>query len=147
MFISQVLGEKKPHFDCNDGKIIQKVQAGEVPGRPPGRIHDLAWELLEKCWKMDPAERPQTAELYNTLSNLVTGPQITETVGSPRRQSVTGELPGRLKLQVQVIKFSFDKSKKRQFYVKLRYGNRNHTTSPTNPVGGSGEHTWFVSIS
>jgi len=41
------------------------------------------------------------------------------------------------------IKVSFDKSKQQPFYVKLKYGNKEYTTSPTKSFDTSGGHTWF----
>jgi len=50
---------------------------------------------------------------------------------------------GKLKLRIQSIKISLNKQKQRQFFVKFRYENKDHTTSPTKVVAGD-EHTWSV---
>ena len=34
----------------------------------------------------------------------------------------------------------------RRFYVKLKYGNQSHTTSPIDHIGHSDGHTWFVLV-
>ena len=138
--VSQVLTEKKPYFNCNDSNIVPKVQAGEIPERLPGRIGDSVWELLGKCWSRLPERRPSAAELHDAFSDLCAHPQATHTQGRLGK----GELPEKLELWVQSIRFSLDKSKKGRFYVKLKYGNRDHTTPLTNPVEGSGEYTWFM---
>jgi len=119
------------------------VQAGEMPERPSGRIDDLVWGLLRRCWGRNPTERPSSFEVYNTLSSLSSPPQVRQ---SPQEShtpqgSSTEELPGKLKLNFQSIKVSPDQPKQ-QFYVKLKYGNMDHATSSTNYVGGSGEHGW-----
>ena len=139
--ISQVLTETKPYHGESYNTILSMIEAGKTPERPAEGIDDVTWELLEKCWKRDPAERPSTVELYNTWSNPTHSPQEAHT--SSKRLG-TGGPPGQLKLRVLDVKFSLDLSKKRQFYVKLRYGNKNYETPPTDPVDGSGAHKWFV---
>lgn len=139
--ISQVLTETKPYNGVSYNTILSKIDARETPERPAGRIDDVTWELLEKCWRRVPAERPSAVELYNTWSNPTHSPKEAQT--SSRRPG-TGGLPGQLKLRVLDIKFSLDLSKKRQFYVKLGYGNKGYETPPTGPVDGSGAHKWFV---
>lgn len=100
------------------------------------------WELLEKSWSRFPTKRPSTQELYNTLSNPSRHPQVPPT---PQGQPMTGELPGKLRLQFLGIKFS-PGQQKHQLYVKLKYGNKDHTTSPTGSVVGYGEQIWFAFI-
>ena len=54
------------------------------------------------------------------------------------------ELPGRVKLLLMSIKVSFDRSKQQPFSVRLKYGKKAYTSSPTKVLDTSGEHTWFV---
>ena len=54
------------------------------------------------------------------------------------------ELPGKLKLQAQSIKISLGKPKKQRFSVRFKYGNEDHTTSPTTKTLAGDEHTWFA---
>ena len=140
--ISQVLTGKRPYHDCDWNVIIFKIQSGETPERPAGAMTNQIWELLEKNWSRFPEKRPSTQELYNTLSNPSRHPQVSPT---PQGQPIIGELPGRLKLQFRGIKFS-PRQPKHQLYVKLKYGNKDYTTSPTDFVAGSGEQTWFAFI-
>lgn len=98
------------------------------------------WEYLEKCWSRDPQQRPPIADVYSTFSGFRSLPQVVHT---PDGRSPMEELPGRLKLQVQSIKLSLDKPKQQQFSVRFKYGNKDHTTSPTKAVT-SDEHIWFV---
>ncbi|KAF9789186.1 kinase-like domain-containing protein [Thelephora terrestris] len=140
MTVYEVLSNNIPYSGFNENSALQKVQAGEIPGRPSEGINDQAWELLNKCWSRNPPGRPSTLELYNILSNLASNPQGTHTT---QGQPAAGKLPEKLKLQVQSLRFSRDKSKTGQFYVKFRYGNMGHKTSPTNAANASGEHTWF----
>ena len=109
-----------------------------VPVRPHGALDDLAWGLLEQCWTRTPEERPPIAEVYRTLKF---GPKATHI---PRSPSAIGELPGMLLLHVHSINFSEDQPGQQQFYVKLRYGDREYTTSPTNYKNEWGGHTWFA---
>ncbi|KAF9789185.1 kinase-like domain-containing protein [Thelephora terrestris] len=141
MVIYEVLSNTKPYSDCNYGNIVPKVQAGEMPERPPDGINDQVWELLEKCWSRDPGKRPPTLELYNILSNLAVDPQATYTT---QGQSAKKQLPGKLKLQARSLKISHKKPKTGRFYVRFRYGTTVYKTSPTKPAEGSGEHTWFA---
>ena len=119
--------------------ILEKILAGELPQRTPG-IDDTVWEFLQKCWSRDPAKRPSTAEAYDAFSQFRLLPKFTPT---PEGLSVT-ELPERVKLQVRSIKVSFDKSKQQQFFVKLTYGNKDYTTSPTKAMDALRKHMWFV---
>ncbi|KAF9650321.1 kinase-like protein [Thelephora ganbajun] len=141
MVIYEVLAGEKPYYKDNRSNMLSKVQAGEIPERPSDRINDPAWELLQKCWGKNLSERPPTVTVYKTLSELSSCPQVIHTP-QPEGRSVTGELPGKLKLQFQSIKISLDKSKQQQFSVKLKYGSKDYTTALTKPVDDSGEHTW-----
>jgi len=42
------------------------------------------------------------------------------------------------------IKVPFERSKQQPVYVKLKYGNKEHMTSPTKLFDSSNGHTWFV---
>jgi len=68
--------------------------------------------------------------VYNTFTNFCSLHSATE-------------LPGVLKLQVQRIMFWFPKAKQ-QFFVKFKYGNKDHTTSLTTGATAGGQYTWFV---
>ena len=61
---------------------------------------------------------------------------------APDGRPETGELPEKLKLQVQSIRISHNKSK--QFSVKFKYGNKYHTTLLTTKAESGGEHAWFA---
>lgn len=106
--------------------------------RAHGVIDDLVWELLEKCWSRVPQERPPIVGLHRILKIR---PAVTHI---PWRRTTSGELPGALKLHVQSIKFSEYWQNPQQFYVKFKYGNRDHETSPTNLTNDLNEQTWFV---
>ena len=149
--------------------MLSVVRAGEVPVRLSGRIDDLAWGLLEKCWSRVPGERPTAAEVSTTFSNLSSrlrvnhaprgqiamgerlerSPSLTPSSGSnpisPERRLIR-KMPSKLELQLRGIRFSQDQPKGRRFYVKLKYGNQSHTTSPTDHIGHSDGHTWFVFV-
>ncbi|KAF9785749.1 hypothetical protein BJ322DRAFT_737992 [Thelephora terrestris] len=130
MVIYEALTEKKPYHNCSDSSILPKAQAGETPERPPDKIDDSVWVLLQGCWSRDPANRPPIGDVYSAL------------LGRAQGQLLIAGLPAKLMLQFQGIKLSPNQSKRQSFYVKLRYGKKDHTTSPTNCVYSSGEHAW-----
>jgi len=126
-----------PYSGSSDAATLRKIQAGETPQQPYDGIDDAVWDFLEKCWDSDPSKRPSTAQVSNAFSEFHSLPQVMPT-------SAIEELPGKLKLQVQSIKISLDKSKQQQFSIKFKYGTRGHTTALAKPVGGPGEHAWFA---
>jgi len=126
-----------PYSKYDSTAILEKIRLGELPQKPPG-IDDTVWDFLRKCWSRDPTKRPSTAQVCEAFSELRSLPKFTSDGQS------TTDLPGKVKLKVQSIKVSFEKSKQHQFSVKLKYGNKDHTTSPTKPLDSSGEHTWFA---
>lgn len=129
-----------PYFKFNDTTTLLKIQAGEMPQRPSG-VSDPVWEFLKKCWNRDLAERPSTDQVYDAFSQPLSIPQF---MHIPEGESAIEELPRKLKLEVQSVKVSLDKPRQQQFSVKLKYGNKDHTTSPTKKAPAVDEHTWFV---
>ena len=119
--------------------MLEGIRVGEPLQRPP-EIGDDVWEFLQKCRSNDPSKRPSTAKVYLAFSRSGVLPNFTPTL---KGQSATG-LPRNVKLQVQSIKFSSDKSKQQQVSVKLKYGNKEHTTSLMKFSDTSAEHTWFA---
>ena len=99
-----------------------------MPKRPSEGTTDPVWQFLEECWSWDPSERPSTTRVYNTLSKF----------------RVIEELPAKLELQVQSIKFSLIRPKKQQFFVKFKYGDKGHTTSLATRAAAGDEYTWFA---
>jgi len=139
MIVYEVLTGNMPYSKYNDTVTLAKIQAGELPQRPSNGIDNSVWEFLEKCWNREPMHRPSTAQAYEAFLQFRYLPQVAPTEGRPGME----ELPGKLRLQVQSIKISFSKSKQYQLCVRLKYGNKNHTTSPTTKaVDSSDEHTW-----
>lgn len=131
-----------PYSKYNDTVTLSKIQAGELPQKPTDGIRDTVWGFLEKCWNRDPTKRPSIAEVYDAFLQFRSLPQV---VPASAGRSGMEELPGKLRLQVQSIKISLGKSKQHQLCVKFKYGNKNHTTSPTTKAThGSDEHTWFA---
>jgi len=125
--ISQVLTGSTPYAGCDDTTAMLIVQAGKTLQRPSDGISDPVWQFLEKCWIWNPQERPSATKLYDAFS----------------RFHATQELPEKLKLEVRGIKIPFAIPKEQQFTVKVKYGNKNHTTPLTTKVVAD-EHTWFV---
>jgi len=135
------LTEYTPYSGCSDTVTLLKIQAGEMPQRPSDGITDPVWEFLERCWSRDPTKRPPIAEVYGFFSQLRSNPQVTYPTEG---RSAMEELPGRLKVQAQSIKISLSRPKRQRFYLKYRYGNKDHTTSPTTKSVAGSEHTWFA---
>lgn len=131
-----------PYSKHNDTVTLSKIQAGEIPQQPSEGIDATVWEFLEKCWSRDATKRPSSDQVCDSFFQFRTLPQIAP---APEGRPGMEELPGKLRLQVQSIKISLNKSKQQQLCVKFKYGNKNHTTAPTTKaVDGSDEHTWFV---
>jgi len=121
-----------PYSECSDVAALANIRAGTTPERPSDGIPDPVWRLLEKCWSIDPAERPSATRVYNTLSNFRSVRPVIE------------ELPEKLKLQVQSLKISLIGTKKQRFSVKFKYGDKDHTTSLTTGAVAGDEYTWFA---
>jgi len=120
-----------PFSWCDDDVALSKIRAGKVPQRPSEGITDPVWEFLEKCWNVDPSQRPSAARVYDAF----TGPS------SLRQRGV--ELPVVSVSQVHSLKISLNELRQQQFYVKFQYGNQGHTTSLTTDVVTDNEYTWF----
>jgi len=131
-----------PYSKWNEVIALSKIQVGEMPHQSSDEIADPVWEFLERCWSRDPTKRPSTVQVGDAFSQFhLRPPQVIPTTeGGP----VTGELPGKLKLQVQSIRISLDNSKQLKFHVKFKYGNKQHTTPSTTRVMDGDEYTWFA---
>ena len=131
-----------PYFKYNDTVTLSKIQAGEMPQKPSEGIDSTVWEFLERCWSRDVTKRPSSNQVYESFLQFRSLPQVASALNG---WSEMEELPGKLKLQVQSIKISLNKSKQQQLCVKFKYGSRNYTTAPTTKaVNGSDEHIWFA---
>jgi len=122
--------------------VPSKIRAGEIPHRPSDEISDPVWKFLKECWSRDARRRPSTTQVYNALSRFRKLPRVKFT---PEGRPAIGGLPGKLRLLVPGIQISPNESKQHQFSVKLKYGDRDHTTPPTTKVIGGNERTWFAS--
>ena len=131
-----------PYSKYNDTVTLSKIQAGELPQRPSEGTDDGVWEFLESCWSRDPAKRPSSDQVYDSIAQFRTLPQAM--FAADGRLGME-ELPRKLRLRVQSIKISLKKSRQHQLYVKFKYGNKNYTTAPiAKVVGASDEHVWCV---
>jgi len=137
MVVYEALTGDVPYSGWNESAVQTKVLVGELPQRPSG-IDDTVWEFLRRCWSKDPTKRPSIAQVCDAFSRFCLLPKFTP---NPKGQLAT-ELPGRVKLLFKSIKVSSDKPKQQPFSVKLKYGNKEHTTSPTKRLDTSGGHTW-----
>ena len=61
MVIYEILSGKTPFYQHPNHTVVLKILAGERPLRPQGpvrrRFTDGIWEVLEHCWKHQPADR------------------------------------------------------------------------------------------
>ena len=120
-----------PYSGCDDNVARLHILTGKAPQRPSDGVTDLSWEILEKCWKMDPSRRPSAARVYNAFARLSSLPPEIE------------RLPGKLLLQVEGIKISPNKLWRQRYYVRFRYGHRGHTTPLTMGFVADDEYIWF----
>jgi len=140
MVVYEVLTGNMPYSKHNDTVTLSKIQAGELPQRPSEGIDDGVWEFLESCWSRDHTKRPSSDKVYDSIAQFRSLPQAMLVADG---RSGMEELPGKLRLQVQSIKISLNRSKQQQLCVKFRYGNKNYTTAPTaKAAGASDEHIW-----
>lgn len=103
-------------------------------------LDDLVWGLLVKCWKEVDYSRPRIVEVYRTLKSR---PKIIHTPWMP---STIGELPRALELHVygfELEPFGCEQFRG-EICVKLKYGNRDYTTSPTDSTTLPDGRTWFA---
>ena len=134
--IPQVLTGVKPYQNSIDTSMSSRIHAEVIPERFTGTIDDTVWNLLEGCWSKVPAKRPTTVKLYNALSDVVDTP----------REPVIETLPPELRLFfLAVVPLPTANPPKRgQFYLKLRYGEENHTTPPTDDVKDSDDQVKYA---
>jgi len=131
-----------PYSKWNEVIALSKIQVGEIPHQSSDEIPDPVWKFLEKCWSRDSTKRPSTLQVGAAFSQFhFRSPQV---IPTPEGRPVTGRLPRKLKLQVQSVKISLNNSKQLQFYVRFKYGSKEHTTSPTTKAMGGDEYTWFA---
>ncbi|KAG9038142.1 hypothetical protein FRB95_002582 [Tulasnella sp. JGI-2019a] len=60
-----------PFHDLSSYKALLAVSTGRVPSKdqhPTINPNATLWDLMEKCWTMDPAGRPDAREVYSVLS-------------------------------------------------------------------------------
>ena len=133
-----------PYSKYNDAVALSKIQAGELPPRPSEGINDSIWEFHESCWNSDPAKRPSSDQVYDSIAQFRSLPQAMFVADGWFGME---ELPGKFRLRVQSIKISLKKSRQQQLCVKFKYGNKSYTTAPTaKAMDTSDEHLWFVSV-
>ena len=122
--------------------VRPKVRAGEIPERRPGKIADPVWILFERCWRKAPARRPPLVKLYDVLSNYRSRPGVTDT---PQEREVE-ELPRELHLRFHNITLSSTAMLPRGdgLYLKIKYGEMNYRTPPTDHGASSGLKSWYA---
>ena len=77
MVVYEVLSGLTPYAMYNRFLVAQKILSGERPGRPEGAqgawfTTDL-WEMLQRCWRTQPGDRPSLSAVLQCLQET-TGP-------------------------------------------------------------------------
>ena len=74
MVIYEVLSGQKPFALLRDFVVIRKVLEGERPERPRGVrgawFQDSVWEMLERCWEVQPKDRPSLNTVLQCLQGV-----------------------------------------------------------------------------
>lgn len=63
----KVFTEEVPYYMETQAMACLNVIAGRRPPRPPN-VLDSVWNLIEECWRAQPAERPHVLTVYNRLA-------------------------------------------------------------------------------
>lgn len=59
-----------------EAQIIRSVTSGKHPPRlQEPRLGDVAWDLIECCWAMDPRNRVTMADVLNIMDAIRPGKQ------------------------------------------------------------------------
>jgi len=71
MVVYEVLTGKSPFAPRRDPEVVYIVLDGERPRRPEGDegklFTDGIWEVLERCWKHKPSDRPSAKTVLRSL--------------------------------------------------------------------------------
>jgi len=71
MVVYEVLSERVPFDTNNPLAVVSKVTNGERPERPRGeagrRFTEDIWDLVQRCWKAGPGERPSARDILRCL--------------------------------------------------------------------------------
>ena len=74
MLLYELIAGHLPYHDCEPRKIAAKVMAGELPVWPAeadaSGTYKPLMKVAKRCWKIEPAERPSSAELVTMLKKL-----------------------------------------------------------------------------
>ncbi|KAG6827643.1 hypothetical protein H0H92_011009 [Tricholoma furcatifolium] len=77
-FMFEVLsGEVPYHYLNRDSAVIVEVLRRRPSRRPSSpQITDPLWNLMMRCWSIDPAQRPSMAEVYLSLVSLARSDEV-----------------------------------------------------------------------
>ena len=134
---AQVLAREVPFGEYPDLVVLTEIQNGKRPRRPvneasPG-ITDSIWMLLEQCWDWDPAYRPNSTHVLNTIRKI-------------HQSGDAGvAIPGQFKLRMKDIVINLATKQKIKPYITLKYGSRVHTT-PCATAVGENRYIWCGSF-
>ena len=79
MVIYEVFSGQVPFTQDNNVTVIRKVIDGKRPERPPAQFTSGLWEILERCWKHRPCDRPSLKDLLQRLEDVARAPQLPST--------------------------------------------------------------------
>ena len=89
MVVYEVLSRQVPFFQHYKYAVIARILEGERPGRPRGEertwFTDNIWDILERCWKPSPGDRPSVNGVLRCLekASLSWRPTSSQTLPSP----------------------------------------------------------------
>ena len=67
-----MLTGKLPFFELkNDGQVVMAIISGELPKKPSEEIGteiEVLWDICERCWTVNPEERPTMASVLRRLN-------------------------------------------------------------------------------
>ena len=85
MVIYEVLSGETPYAECNQLVVVQKILAGERPGKLQGaqgtRFTVGLWQTLEDCWKPQPGDRPSLNIVLRCLQDAARPPRSPDVDG------------------------------------------------------------------
>jgi son of sevenless len=69
----------------NDAAVMLRITLGHMPSRPgDSGIADDVWGICEKCWHIDPEQRPSMHDVFLEVASLVDMPLSGTDTGVPQ---------------------------------------------------------------
>ncbi|KAF5359187.1 hypothetical protein D9756_003431 [Leucocoprinus leucothites] len=68
----EILTADLPYYENRSWRLISYLRVGLSPPRPP-TIDDEMWDLITRCWELDPRQRPDGESILQVFHPRVTG--------------------------------------------------------------------------